>query len=919
MEHDRVVDSSEKHQNSYCCNMKSMESTPENVGPYTIIREIGRGGMGVVYLARDTKLDRDVAIKALPEEMAADADRLIRFEREAKSLAALNHPNIAGIYGVEEQDGRKYLILEFVEGETLGERLDRGPIPVDEAIEIAIEIASGIEAAHEALVIHRDLKPDNIKITPDARVKVLDFGLAKTEEASTSTAQGDSPTIMDRHSPTIAGAILGTAAYMSPEQARGRRVDKRCDIWSFGVVLCEMLTGASPFAGESAHDSIGAILHKDVDLGFLPTGTPVAVRSLLRRCLERDKSKRLRDIGDARLELEDALRSPEEAQQVGATRRAHAVATWAIAAVLGVVAGYAGWAAWLTPTPEAAPIRVLVDVGSEGEMLGGPGPQFELSPDGSMLAFIAGKNPAMLHVRRIDQLAAQPLTGTGGAEQPFWSPDGQWIGFFQDYKLMKVSVSGGAPLTLCEAEGRARGGTWGDDGTIVFVPTTGTGLKRVSSAGGIPEDVTEPDRAKLERSHRWPHFLPGSRHVLFTSQLQTESFDESSIEVLDLETGKRTLIYHGGSYPRYTTTGYLLFGKQSTLYAAPFSTETLEMLSPPGPVLSGVSTQPSNGGVHYSVSRNGTLVYSAGETEIYTSTIEWFGRDGTRTPLEAEERGYITAGVSPDGTRLVVQLLPDGQTTFDIWMYEIERGVLSRLTFSESEEMQPVWSPDGDWIVYSWTGENFLPNLFKKRADGAGEAEPVLTSENAQFASDWTEHGNILVFAEDSADTGWDILTLDMDDEDAEPEVFIRTPFAERAASFSPDGKWLAYGSNESGAVEVYVRSFPGPGGRWQVSSGGGAHPFWSPDGSEIFYLDDDGVVSAPISVTDEALSVGKPVALFDYKRPDRFFYPQIDIMPDGERFVGVYKEDGDAAEPLTSLTFVFNWFTDLSDKAPGP
>ena len=890
------------------------------IGPYTIDREIGRGGMGVVYLAHDSRLDRAVAIKALPDHLAGDPDRLARFEREARTLAQLNHPNVAGIHGIEQHDGHKFLVLEYVEGEDLAERLDRGPLPIDEALETCIAIAQGLEAAHDAGIVHRDLKPANIKITPEGKVKVLDFGLAKATDAAGSSILTQSALTMPTtpHSPTVPGAILGTAPYMSPEQARGRSVDQRSDIWSFAIILYECLTGVGPFVGETMTDSIGAILHKDVDLALLPPGTPTQVRHLLRRCLQRDKNKRLRDIGDARLELEEALRSPGGADDAppGTPARTRLIGrlAWPVAALLAIGAAYATWVAWIAPKPVATPIRLTADLGASAPFETGAGPHFALSPDGSKLVFLAG-SPAQLYVRPIDSLEARALDDTNDAVDPFWSPDAQWIGFYQDNKIKKVSVSGGAPLTLCDASGAHRGATWGDDNTIVFAPTTTSGLMRVPASGGVAQELTTPDREKRERSHRWPFFLPGSKYVLFTSQPQGSDFDDAVIEAVNLETGERTVVHRGGAYPIYSPSGHLLFGSRATLYAAPFNPKTLKVLAPPEPVLAGLTTEGNNGSAHFTVSGNGTLVYNSGEATVYRATLITLDREGNTTTLEAQERGYTTAAVSPDGTRLAIQLLPEGASSFDIWIYEIERHVLSRLTFSEGEEMQPVWSPDGNWVVYSATGDGFSPNLFMKRADGAGEPKRITDSLNAQFASDWV--GDTLVFHEDFGDSSWDTMTIRMDQENATPEVFIRTPFMEGNGAFSPDGKWLAYGSNESGKFEVYVRSFPGPGGRWQVSADGGNRPFWAPDGSEIYYTKDRSLWATPVTATGSAIRVGNAVKLHENLPESSFFSPRIDILPDGKSFVSLHSDDDDRDQDQTALTFVFNWFTELNKKAP--
>jgi eukaryotic-like serine/threonine-protein kinase len=902
-----------------------MASHPDQLGPYTIDREIGRGGMGVVYLGRDSRLDRDVAIKALPEHFASDPDRLARFEREARTLASLSHPNVAGIYGVEEHDGAKYLILEYVEGETLADRLDRGPMEADEALELASQIAAGTEAAHEQGVIHRDLKPGNIIVTPVGDAKVLDFGLARVEESSSSsTGMSQDPTITTpaiQHSPTIPGAILGTAAYMSPEQARGRKVDKRTDIWSFGVILYEMLIGASPFRGETVSDSIGAVLHKEVDLDRLPADTPAMVRHVLRRCLDRDKTKRYHDIGDVRLDLQEAIAHPDSgAQSVGGRRRVSLVhrAAWPIIAVLAIITGSLAWSQWFTSDPAPAPPRrLLVDLGVNEPLNMETGPHFAISPDGSMLVFSAG-DAHSLFLRSIDALTATPLVGTDGAEDPFWSPDGQWIGFFQNNKLKKITVSGGAPLILCDATGNHRGGTWGENDTIVFAPTTTTGLFSVPASGGEPKAITQTNSDAGERSHRWPHFLPGGRRVLFVSQLGSETFDEATIEVVDLDTLARTVILKGGSYPLYSSSGHLIYGSNGTIYAAPFDAKSLTVRSMPSPVLAGVVTQNLTGGVNITIAHDGTFVYNAGESTAPVAGLSLIDRKGDRSPITDEERPFMTVAESPDGARLAVTKLPeDGGPNASVWLYDIERRTLSRLSFNEGISAFPQWSANGARVVYA-AGSGVV-NLFTKRSDGAGTAQRLLTSDNAQYPSDWADHANIIVYNEESTETSWNILVLDLDQEDPQPQVFLRTPFYEGNAKFSPDGRWLAYDSDESGKQEVYVRPFPGPGGRWQVSTGGGEAPFWNNDGSELYYLNDERVMGATISTTGEALSIGRASLLFEYKL-SRFAGSSLDhieMAADGEHFVALTQSDDQLNAKVHSLTFVFNWFTELNAKAP--
>ena len=909
-----------------------MPDPPKQLGPYHIDREIGRGGMGVVYLGHDTRLDRPVAIKTLPEHLAADPDRMARFQREAKLLASLTHPNIAGVYGLEEHDGAHYLIMEFVEGESLAQIIARNPIAIEETLRICAQVASGLEAAHESGVIHRDLKPGNIVVTPEGKAKVLDFGLAKEVESQrTNLDLSQTPTasieiLQSQH--TAEGQIMGTPAYLSPEQARGKALDKRTDIWSFGCVLFECLTGLSPFRGESSSDSIGAILHKEPEWTLLPPATPAIIHLLLKRCLTKDASRRLRDIGDARVELNETLINPSGTNLTLASaaltqfdrkeKRKPAYLAWTVAAMLAIGGAYAAWNAWLTPEPQPQPKRLLATVGVDEPLRASENGQFVIAPDGNTLAFCAGKDrgSTLLYIRSLDTLEAKPLSGTKGAKQPFFSPDGQWIGFFADEALKKVSISGGAPLTLCETSNNPRGASWGDDGTIVFAGSTTEGLSRVRDTGGAAKPLTKLEESVRERSHRWPEVLPGSKGVLFTTQTMGTGFDEANIEVFNIETGKRTVLYRGGSYPRFAASGHLLFGHGGTLFAAPFDAKRQKMLAQPAPVIEGVVTEPPNGGVHMTVATDGTLVFNSGEITGAKKLLVFVDRDGTTTPIDATERDLNTVAISPDGERLAVQLTPEGQATYDIWTYEINRKVLSRLTFGEGNEFEPIWSPDGERIVFAANDTSNPPNLYIKRADGSDEPVRLTTHNDAQFPTDWSPDGRYVLFSEQSDTTkSWDLTVLDMNEDPPTKTTLFETPFQEYGASFSPNGNWIAYASDESGAYEVYVRAFPGPGGRWQVSTEGGGHPRWSPDGAEIIYLNGNQVMSAPVVSDSDQFSVGNPTELFSPGPAGSFFYPRIDFMPDGKQFVMLQNTGDEDQQELHQLTFVFNWFEELKQR----
>jgi hypothetical protein len=626
------------------------------IGVYTITAPIGEGGMGQVFRARDTKLDRDVAIKILPERFAHDADRLARFQREARTLAALNHANIAGIYGFEENGGLTALVMELVEGEDLSQRIARGAIPIDDALPIAKQIADALEAAHEQGIIHRDLKPANVKVRPDGTVKVLDFGLAKAmEPMSTSSGNAMNSPTLSLHA-TMGGVILGTAAYMSPEQARGKTVDKRADIWAFGTVLFEMLTGRRAFAGEDITDTIVLVVSKEPDWSALPTPTPVALRRVLKSCLKKDAKVRMRDIGEARIALDQSITGAPDDVSAPASLTAAVVPAWrsalpwavvgALAIGLALVVGL--WAPWRKASL-SAPMRLSADLGADVSITIGLGNAMSLSPDGGIVAFVAqsASGRRQLYVRRLSQVQATPLSETDAAAPgPFFSPDGQWIAFFADGKLKKIATAGGAAVTLCDARA-GRGGAWGEDGTIVFQPSTTGSLMRVSSAGGAPEPLTFLGDGEV--TQRWPQVLPGGNAVLFTSSRDSGAFEDANLVVQSLPTGPRTVVQRGGYHGRYLPSGHLVYLHEGTLFAAPFDLDRRTVTGPPMPALESVTSNALSGGAQFAVSASGTLVYLPGETIGGGLPIHWMDHEGKTTPLRATPAIWSNLVFAPDG------------------------------------------------------------------------------------------------------------------------------------------------------------------------------------------------------------------------------------------------------------------------------
>ena len=896
----------------------------KSLAHYEILEPLGAGGMGEVYRAHDTTLKRDVAIKVLPEEFTTDKDRLARLEREAHLLASLNHPNIASIHSLEEAQETRFLVLELVEGKTLADRLvASGRLEVEEALEIARQIAEALEAAHEKGIIHRDLKPANVKVTPDGKVKVLDFGLAKAHEVE-GPAGEISPDLTQ--SPTVAagtrtGVILGTAAYMSPEQARGQPLDKRTDIWSFGCVVYEMLTGRRAFGAGTVSDAIAAILKDDPEWSALPDATPVNVRLLLRRCLQKEPRRRLRDIGDAWAEIDDALSEPpmglpSTAATLGQPRLGRRAVLLSVAAAFALGAVVAGLAVWSLTRPTPSRPQPLTRWGIDIPQTGGvgsrgPGHFLALSPDGRHLVYSSGiGDQAQLYVRSMDRLEADPIPGTHDAHHPFFSPDGQWIGFFAEEKLKKISLSGGAPITLCEARD-PRGATWARDDTIVFA-TDSAGLLRIPAAGGTPEVVAEPDFQRGEIGYRWPEALPDATAVLFT--VWREGFEDASIAVLSLETGEQRLLAEPGTNPLYAPTGHIVFARLGSLFAVPFDLGRLQVSGQPVPMLEGVLSFPG-GAANFSLSGDGSLVYIPGGVQSGNFTLVWVERDGTATPLTEKHRTFWVPRLSPDGQRLAVWILEGGRS--EVWVYEIGRDTFSRLTL-EGANYSPEWSPDGEWVVFSSDRGGEEGNLYRKPADFSGPAERLLEKKNRQFPGSFTPDGKLLAYTELHPTTGADIWVLPLEAEGA-PQPLLATSFAEASPRFSPDGRWIAYMSEESGQSEVYVQPFPEPGGRWQVSDDGGTEPLWSRDGRELFYRASRKMMVVEVE-TEPEFSPGTARPLFEGPYLSAlagavYGAGGYDVAADGQRFLMIELEED--APALTQIVVVLNWLEELERLVP--
>ncbi|HEX2455531.1 MAG TPA: protein kinase, partial [Vicinamibacterales bacterium] len=863
---------------------------------YEVLAPLGMGGMGEVYRARDRKLGREVAIKILPRSFSADPGRRARFDREARLLAALNHPHIGAIYGVEDIDGIGALVLELIEGDTLADRLERGPIPVSEALNIARQIGDALEAAQDRGIIHRDLKPANIKITPEGVVKVIDFGLAKAgvdDTTSHNLSQSPTVTVSGRRD----GVIVGTAAYMSPEQARGKPVDKRTDVWSFGCVLYEMLTGRVAFEGDTVSDTLAAILGREPDWSALQT--PASLRRLLQRCLEKDPRRRLHDIADARIEIEDII---SEAAGTSADetavnpRRQSAGLRWSLAAVVTLVTVVAlTWSLQTARQAQTALPRISrLTMASSGTAALGIAKtrSLTITPDGTRVLYVGSNN--QLFVRALDRLDATAIfTGAAPLNWVFVSPDGQWAGFAEARVLKKVALSGGPAATIARA-GLTIGATWAPDDTIIFAtPDPATGLRRVSAGGGEVTVLTRPAQASGELHHLWPEMLPGGRAVLFTITATTGGLGAAQVAVLDLATGRYTVVVRGGSHAHYVASGHLVYTAEGTLRAVPFDLAQLETRGMPVTVLPRVVTTPEGAG-DFAVAADGTLAYvdAPGATSAAARTLVWVDRQGREEPLGAPPRPYFHPRVSPDGNRVAVAI--EDQEN-DIWVWDLARRTLDRLTFGRAPDFGPVWTPDGRRLVFfsereGWAGLQWQP------ADGPGNAEKLTTGGPP---SGVTPDGAYVIFG---AGGNQDLMMLALDGT-RRVQPLLQTPSVERNGVVSPDGRWLAYESDRAGQFEIYVGPFPHASeGQWQISKTGGTRPLWAPSGQELFYVRPDGALMAvPVDPHGGRWSAGSPAKVLEGPYVTRSLRDKrtYDMSTDGKRFLVVKQPPNQAAPQI--------------------
>jgi serine/threonine protein kinase/Tol biopolymer transport system component len=872
-------------------------SAGTRLGPYEILSAIGAGGMGEVYRARDTKLDRDVAIKVLPDALAQHPDRLARFEREAKVLAALNHPNIAAIYGLED----RAIVMELVEGPTLAERIASGPLPLEESLKIAAQIADALEAAHEKGIVHRDLKPANVKAPPDGVVKVLDFGLATAAqaEARATTTGENSPTLT--MAATEVGLILGTAAYMSPEQAAGKPADKRADIWSFGVVLWEMLTGSRLFAGgETVSHTLADVLRAEIDFGKLPASTPAAIRHLLKRCLDRNVKTRLRDIGEARVILANPTSGTESPAQAESPPHDKKWLPWSVAAAATIAALGLGYIGYRHYTEETRVVKFSALLPEKARFAAGSLPA--ISPDGRRIAVpIEVEGSRRIWLRDLDSLTPRLVRGTEGAIFPFWSPDSRWLVFFTGNRLKKVDGLGGPAVEICELPYPGRGGSWSVNDVIVF-GVSGGGLFRVPATGGNATPISTPD-PPAEVEHERPWFLPDGHHVIFTARSLDPS--RSRVYVIDMDSKNkskdRRLLSAVDSNAVYSPPGYLLFARDETLMAQPFDASKVQITGDAVPLIEGIDYY--GGYANFSASQTGVLTYTSGAT-LFGGQLTWFDRAGK--PLGTVGRSGLIewAAISPDGGKVAYDLRDPQTLLFDIWVHDLATHTDSRFTFGPGNNTNrfPVWSPDSSHIAF--TSQGSAPGVYQLAVDGAAQNEP-LDTEGGKRALDWSRDGRYLIEeSASSSKTSFDLWFVPLLG-DRKPVAYLNSQFAEQQGKLSPNGQWLAYRSDASKGNEIFVETFPARGGKWQISRNGGGFPQWSRDNRELFYVAGDQTLMAVEINSGPKFEPLAQKPLFHVHMPTNSWY---DVGKDGRFLVPTQVEQGGPV----SLSVVINWTAGL-------
>jgi eukaryotic-like serine/threonine-protein kinase len=888
------------------------------LGPYEILTAIGAGGMGEVYRARDTRLNRIVAIKVLPAHLADRTESRERFEREAKTIASLNHPHICTLHDIGQQDGIDYLVMEYLEGETLAQRLLKGPLPLEQVLQYAVEISDALDKAHRKGMTHRDLKPGNIMLTKSG-TKLLDFGLAKLRQ-DTTPAIPFSQASTAQDTLTAQGMILGTLQYMAPEQVEGKtdQIDARTDIFAFGAVVYEMATGKRAFEGKSQASLIAKILETDPPpMSSLQPMTPPALDRVIKRCLAKDPDDRWQTARDLEVELKwiaeagsQITLAPTIAMKgMGVLSRRELVISAGTLLSGAVIAGVAVWNLKPAPAPTPLPVtRTVINLPPGRELAGfESGPAVVISPDGTRLVYAATQGGIQrLYLRAMDSLLeAQPIPETEGASSPFFSPDSQWLGFLAGGQLKKISMGGGAAATITMSGYAGGGENWGSHGMIAFAPANLSFLQQVPDAGGAPQPLTR--LGKSDSSHRWPEFLPGGKAVLFAASDGATNWTNAQIAAQAVGAGERRSLVRGGTQPRYVPTGHLLYAQGGNLMATMFDPQRLQVTGASVPVVDGVVQSLSSGAAQYSISTTGSLVYVPGGIQGAGRKLVWVDRNGAEQPFAAPAHAYESPRLSPDGQRMAV--VADSQ----IWLYDLSRETLTRLTFEGNTNSRAVWTPDGKRIAFYSTKDGQL-NLFWQLADGSGSLEKLATSDFINVPVSFSPDGQLLAFHEANPTTGEDILVLRLSDRKVQP--FLRTSFNEADPRFSPDGRWIAYMSDESGHSEIYVQPYPGPGGKWQISTDGGTEPVWNRNGQELFYRNGNKMMAVEIT-TQPSFALGKPRMLFEGPYVLATVpVSNYDVSPDGRRFLMVKPTEQTQAVP-TQINVVLNWFEELKRRVP--
>jgi len=882
--------------------IKEFTKGSEIASRYEVIEELGRGGMGVVYKAKDTKLKRTVALKFLSPELTRDSEAKERFIHEAQTASVLDHPNICTVHEIDEDEGQMFISMAYIEGESLREKVKAGPLKLQEALDIAVQVTEGLHEAHEKGIVHRDIKSANIMVTDKGQAKIMDFGVAK---------------LVGQTKFTRTGATMGTAAYMSPEQSRGEKVDHRTDIWSLGVVLYEMVIGQLPFRGDHEQAMMYSILNEEPEpMTGMRTGVPMELERIVNKALTKDPAARYQHTDDMLVDLrllKDNITAFLKSPMVRASGLSmpqpkpwKRVVPWGVAAVMAVIAVLAAWQ-WMrsTSAPKADISRFALAIPSNQRFVSVTGQGIALSPDGKCLVYTGqGEVGRQLFVRKMDQLKANPIPGTEGAYMPFFSHDSQWVGFISSGKMKKVALRGGPSLTICDAPPSPAGASWSQEEIIVFGSYI-NGLFQVSSSGGVPQEFTELDVENNVTSHRWPEILPGGRAVLFT--IWTSNLEDACIGLASLDTGEVNLLLEGGTYPCYASTGHIVYGgADGSLLAVPFDRRRFGVTGAVISLLDNIDVK-SGGPANFAISDNGSLVYLSGSS--FNQLIVMVDRQGVEQTLTKEEHGFRAPRISPDGESVAVEIRD--QSMMDIWIYKLMHGPLTRLTF-EGDNLYSVWDPDGQRVVFS-SERTGSYDLYWKKADGSSAAEPLLTAEYNQYETCFSPDGKMLAYRETHPTTGMDIWILSLEGE-REPRPFLNTSYEERTPMISPDGRWIAYTSNESGQNEIYVRTFPDAGGgRWQVSNGGGTEPLWSKDGQELFYRSRDNKIVSVEVETEPVFTSGAIKVLFEDIYVRRYQHTNYDIHPDNQRFVMIKSSENISTEMIV----VLNWFEELRRLVP--